>query len=34
MYYDTWMPPRFSGRDVAVAWMLVALLFLGFATSM
>jgi hypothetical protein len=34
MNYDTWMPPRFSGRDVAVAWILAALLFLGFAFSM
>ncbi len=34
MYYDTWIPPLFSGRDVAVAWILAALLFLGFAISM
>ena len=34
MNYDTWMPVRFSGRDVALAWILAALLFLGFAFSM
>ncbi len=34
MYYDNWIPPLFSGRDVAVAWILAALLFLGFAISM
>ncbi len=34
MYYDTWMLVRFSGRDVAVAWILAAPLFLGFAFSM
>ncbi len=34
MNYDNWIPPLFSGRDVAVAWTLAALLFLGFAFSM
>ena len=34
MNYDTWMQVHFSGRDVAVAWILAALLFLGFAISM
>ena len=33
MYYDNWMPPRFSGRDVAAAWILAALLFLGLVIS-
>ncbi len=34
VYYDNWIPPRFSGRDVGVAWILAALLFLGLAISM
>ena len=34
MYYDNSIPLHFSGRDVAVAWVLAALLFLGLAISM
>ncbi len=34
MYYDNSILLRFSGRDVAVAWILAALLFLGLAISM
>ncbi len=34
MYYDNSIPLRFSSRDVAVVWILAALLFLGFAISM
>ncbi len=34
MRHDDWIPPPITGRDVAWAWILAALLFLGFAISM
>ncbi len=34
MHHDGWTPPRLTGRDVAGAWILAMLLFLGMAVSM
>ncbi|MCZ6665643.1 MAG: hypothetical protein O7B81_10080 [Gammaproteobacteria bacterium] len=34
MRHDGWTPPRLTGRDVAGAWILTTLLFLGIAISM
>lgn len=33
MYYDSWIPSPLTGRDVAGAWIIAALLLLGLFLS-